>query len=154
MTSIAVNGGSTAEDSPTVSDSGEQPEAEYLEVDAYSDDSYYTSSSAASSSSHRESSLTGTEILERIRNVFFLLTRDWSNEGKKERDTCYLPVINEIKKRYAQQCPETTKILLPGAGMGRLAYEIACLGYETILNEESTFLVIALKRLFGWIIRL
>lgn len=35
------------------------------------------------------------------------------------------------------------KILVPGAGLGRLTYELACRGYECEGNEFSYFMLIA-----------
>jgi len=35
------------------------------------------------------------------------------------------------------------KILVPGAGLGRLTYELACLGYSCEGNEFSYFMLIA-----------
>ncbi|CAN0551717.1 unnamed protein product, partial [Ectocarpus sp. 8 AP-2014] len=57
--------------------------------------------------------------------------RDWSGEGEEERRESYGAVIAELerlrpvdpRRRGAQ------KVLVPGAGEGRLAYEIVSRGY-------------------------
>lgn len=56
--------------------------------------------------------------------------RDWSSLGSSERKQCYGPIIEEIEKKYP---PDKFKrsdiqILVPGAGLGRLAFEIASRG--------------------------
>lgn len=62
--------------------------------------------------------------------VFKQLMRDWSRFGAAERQQCYGPIIEEIETNY----PEDTfnrcdiNILVPGAGLGRLAFEIATRG--------------------------
>lgn len=41
------------------------------------------------------------------------------------------------------RCVESVKVLVPGAGLGRLAYEIASMGYTCQGNEFSLFMLIA-----------
>lgn len=64
--------------------------------------------------------------------------RDWSSFGSCERKQCYGPIIEEIDKNY----PETEfrrseiNVLVPGAGLGRLAFEIASRGlYIIYINK-------------------
>ncbi|XP_058459161.1 carnosine N-methyltransferase isoform X2 [Malaya genurostris] len=71
--------------------------------------------------------------------------RDWSIEGQSERNQCYKPIIDEITTVFSPlKCNvEDIKILVPGAGLGRLVYEIACRGYYCEGNEFSLFMLIA-----------
>lgn len=69
--------------------------------------------------------------------------REWSSGGAKERDLCFLPLMNQLKKylpvtdsnRYLQ------RVLVPGCGAARLPLEIAGLGYACEANEFSSFMV-------------
>ena len=57
--------------------------------------------------------------------------RDWSDEGEEERRQSYEPVIEELE-RLCPVNPDpkgTQKVLVPGAGLGRLTLEIVSRGY-------------------------
>ena len=57
--------------------------------------------------------------------------RDWSGDGEDERRKSYGGVIAELE-RLCPVDPEkrgAKKVLVPGAGEGRLAYEIVSRGY-------------------------
>ncbi|XP_053695942.1 carnosine N-methyltransferase [Sabethes cyaneus] len=73
------------------------------------------------------------------------IVRDWSTEGQTERDQCYKPIVDEITSFFnPQKCNVANiKILVPGAGLGRLIYEIAYCGYYCEGNEFSLFMLIA-----------
>ncbi|XP_058066746.1 carnosine N-methyltransferase [Anopheles bellator] len=71
--------------------------------------------------------------------------RDWSEHGKLERDQCYRPIVEEITKFFdpSKYDLSKVKILVPGAGLGRLTYELACQGFYCEGNEFSLFMLIA-----------
>lgn len=55
--------------------------------------------------------------------------RDWSDEGTKEREDafpCILGILNKLKKDGKGR--ESLKVLLPGAGLGRLGHEVIDMG--------------------------
>lgn len=110
--------------------------------------------------------------LERVQTTLKQLVRDWSSEGAKERLMCYQPIIDELLRTFpknlwlvhttiffVQYCnhhriyqfiafvlysdPANIKVLVPGAGLGRLAFEIARNGYECQGNEFSLFMLFA-----------
>ena len=58
--------------------------------------------------------------------------RDWSEEGEVERNMCYGPIKDEFRK-YFPKCVNAEgkkyRVLLPGAGLGRLVYDFAVEGY-------------------------
>lgn len=59
---------------------------------------------------------------------------------------CYKPLIEEIKKYFPSKFNEQKqriKILVPGAGLGRLVFDFASLGYASQGNEFSYFMLIA-----------
>lgn len=92
--------------------------------------------------------------LERTWSTLKLFWRDWSKgklirgkimlsnkEGAEERKKCYSPILDALSDLYPK-C-ENVKVLVPGAGLARLAYEIAKLGFETQANEFSFHMLIA-----------
>ncbi|KAG6744592.1 hypothetical protein POTOM_051228 [Populus tomentosa] len=64
-------------------------------------------------------------------------------QGQKERDQCYKPILEELNSLFPSRCnkrPPTC--LVPGAGLGRLALEISCLGFVSQGNEFSYYMMI------------
>jgi len=65
---------------------------------------------------------------------------------------CYNPILEELKKYFPVKCDSENKlnltankeikILIPGAGLGRLLYEVAKLGYSAQGNEFSYFMLL------------
>jgi hypothetical protein len=78
----------------------------------------------------------------RISDILNHLVRDWSIGGPHRRDLGSAPILESLKTLYSdgrRGNHEAKRILLPGAGMGRLAHEIAHLGgFEVTMNEIST----------------
>lgn len=70
--------------------------------------------------------------------------RDWSSEGEQERLQCYHPIISEITKYFEGIDTDLSKfkILVPGAGLGRLMFELANKGFFCEGNEFSFFMLI------------
>ena len=84
--------------------------------------------------------------IERVHSTLKQFVRDWSSDGQKERDQCYKPILNEIEKIFGHLSKEQrskVNILVPGAGLGRLAYDIASEGYSCQGNEFSLFMLMA-----------
>ncbi len=86
---------------------------------------------------------TKSNDINKLRTTLNLLIRDWSLEGKKERDLSYNPIIEGLKIYF----PDTKqryniKILVPGTGLSRLLYEIAKLGFDSYGLEVSYFMLI------------
>ncbi|CAI6333622.1 unnamed protein product [Periconia digitata] len=74
--------------------------------------------------------------------------RDWSHEGDHERRTysCILDTIGLYAPALALRFKTPPKVLLPGAGLGRLGYDIAALGgYDVTINEWSMFMNLAYR---------
>ncbi|KAK9479575.1 N2227-like protein-domain-containing protein [Lipomyces japonicus] len=79
-----------------------------------------------------------TEIqVSQARSTLKQIYRDWSAEGKPERDICYGRAINELNSKFESFNRSSIRVLVPGAGLGRLAYDIACEGYISQGNEFS-----------------
>ncbi|CAM9804271.1 unnamed protein product [Hapterophycus canaliculatus] len=85
---------------------------------------------------------TATQV-SKINTTLRQCMRDWSDEGGRERSSSYAAVISELE-RLSPVKPETKepqKVLVPGAGAGRLAYEIVSRGYGCAGNEFSYFML-------------
>jgi len=89
------------------------------------------------------------------RNVvtsFAHIVRDWTKEGSEERKQVFPPILDALKRSFANIDGEK-KVLVPGSGLGRLAHEIAnqsgfavdaceldynaILAYHYVLNSSS-----------------
>ena len=85
-----------------------------------------------------EGTATSTDI-DKARSTIRQFYRDWSAEGAVERAACYEPVLKSIKLHV--ECSRLDKnnvsILVPGAGLGRLVFEICRSGYCVEGNEIS-----------------
>lgn len=85
-----------------------------------------------------------SEGLDKVQSVFKQLMRDWSDLGAPERQQCYGPIINEIFENFPDGKFDRSNInvLVPGAGLGRLAFEIASKGFSCQGNEFNLFMLI------------
>ncbi|KAH9855901.1 N2227-domain-containing protein [Lenzites betulinus] len=97
----------------------------------------------------QQSSLVGPEIvgdISRVRESLKHFVRDWSAEGGVERAKIFGPVL-DVLKTVAPGERERKRILVPGCGLGRLAWEISQLGFQTTANELSYFMNLAFRYL-------
>ncbi|KAE8239079.1 hypothetical protein A4X13_0g8260 [Tilletia indica] len=84
--------------------------------------------------------------LEKVRSTIKQFVRDWSEDGRLEREAAYRPIINAVNARFghmSDQQKSSLHVLVPGAGLGRLAWEFARLGYNSQGNEFSFFMLVA-----------
>jgi carnosine N-methyltransferase len=68
------------------------------------------------------------------------LFRDWSSDGHTERRRCHDVVIRDLQDwslKLSNGSQQALRILVPGAGLGRLVYDIACEGFDAEGNEIS-----------------
>jgi carnosine N-methyltransferase len=74
----------------------------------------------------------------RVRESLKHLVRDWGSEGARERETIFAPILTELKKIPAER-RSRHRVLVPGAGLGRLAWEIANMGQwsQTVISFHS-----------------
>ncbi|KAK9486366.1 N2227-like protein-domain-containing protein [Lipomyces starkeyi] len=80
--------------------------------------------------------------VDQTRSSIKQVYRDWSAEGAAERQVCYGRVIRELNNLYSPERRSEVRVLVPGAGLGRLAYDIACEGYVSQGNEFSYHMLI------------
>lgn len=107
--------------------------------------SHSHSSHSHSHGSHetsRRQQVSATDM-DKVRSTLKQIVRDWSEEGKAERDVTYKPMIDALLEHFPDQgtWPEK-KVLIPGAGLARLGWELAFLGFETQCNEFSHFMLL------------
>lgn len=76
--------------------------------------------------------------LDKARSTIRQMYRDWSAEGATERIGCYDPVLDDVERTFSHvQNKENVRVLVPGAGLGRLVFEICRRGYTVEGNEIS-----------------
>ena len=89
----------------------------------------------------------------KMRSTLRLFTRDWAMEGIEERNSTYKPILNELKiffeKKTKKEFQDGINILVPGAGLGRLMYEIAKLGFKSQGNEFSYYMLLCSNFIFN-----
>ncbi|PNY29516.1 Uncharacterized protein TCAP_00553 [Tolypocladium capitatum] len=76
--------------------------------------------------------------IDKARSTIRQFYRDWTDEGAGERAACYGPimrVLGEEKARLPESGP--LKVLVPGAGLGRLVFELCRNGFVAEGNEIS-----------------
>lgn len=73
-------------------------------------------------------------------SVFLHLFRDWSSICEHVDKSTYSPAVQELRALL----PEGGEVLLPGAGLGRLALSLSAEGYRVEANDASRlFLTVA-----------
>ncbi|GAA5834172.1 hypothetical protein JCM11251_000561 [Rhodosporidiobolus azoricus] len=72
--------------------------------------------------------------------------RDWSEEGKSERDVLFPPILDALQDAFPES--KGRKVLVPGCGLGRLAYDIADIGFSTDANDYSHFMNLGSSLIF------
>jgi len=65
--------------------------------------------------------------LSRVRESLNHFVRDWSEEGKDEREKIFNPIL-EVLRCVQYEKRKEMKVLVPGCGLGRLAWEVSQLG--------------------------
>ncbi|TWU74291.1 hypothetical protein ED733_005358 [Metarhizium rileyi] len=76
--------------------------------------------------------------IDKARSTIRQFYRDWTAEGAVERDVCYAPIFKTLSEHRARIGEgRRPKVLVPGAGLGRLVFELCQKGYEAEGNEIS-----------------
>ena len=76
--------------------------------------------------------------MDKVHTTIRQFYRDWSAEGNIERKAAYSPVLTDLEIFFDDAHDKSrVKILVPGAGLGRLVFEICRLGYDVEGNEIS-----------------
>ncbi|KAI0006923.1 N2227-domain-containing protein [Xylariaceae sp. FL0662B] len=76
--------------------------------------------------------------LDKARSTIRQFYRDWSAEGAVERDACYGRIYDALDAEKARRIDQQPmKVLVPGAGLGRLVFDLCRKGYLSEGNEIS-----------------
>ena len=82
--------------------------------------------------------------MDKARSTIRQFYRDWSAEGDAERRACYNPILRDLESAFVSvQDKSSIKVLVPGAGLGRLCFEVCQRGYIVEGNEISFHQLIA-----------
>ncbi|KAJ3008431.1 UNVERIFIED_CONTAM: hypothetical protein HDU68_003112 [Siphonaria sp. JEL0065] len=94
---------------------------------------------------HPESIVVDSDM-DKVRSTLRQFVRDWSDEGAQERLDTYEPIMEALERKFGD-VPLAKRgsitILVPGAGLGRLAFDIVRKGFTTQGNEFSFYMLIA-----------
>jgi len=101
----------------------------------------FAGESADGSNSFLAAEMTTERDYDNLRSTLRQLVRDWSDIGAPERNLCY-PLIIQTLENFFESKTDGKKILIPGAGLGRLAYEIATRGFTVQGNEFSLYMLL------------
>ncbi|KAF4576216.1 hypothetical protein EYR40_000455 [Pleurotus pulmonarius] len=83
--------------------------------------------------------------MDKLRSTIKQFVRDWSAEGKEEREQAYAPMKEALLKHFSDIPPAERgnfRVLVPGCGLARLAYDIAKLGFACQANEFSHYMLL------------
>jgi hypothetical protein len=65
--------------------------------------------------------------------------RDWAVDGEHERAATFPQILETLQTSFPNRTEENPiRVLVPGAGVGRLAHEIAALGGEIYLGGATS----------------
>ncbi|KAH9077810.1 N2227-domain-containing protein [Lactarius deliciosus] len=81
--------------------------------------------------------------MDKVRSTLKQLVRDWSEE---KREASYQPMKDALLAHFSDIPTEERhnfRVLVPGAGLGRLAYDVANLGFSCQGNEFSHYMLLA-----------
>ncbi|KDQ56529.1 hypothetical protein JAAARDRAFT_194531 [Jaapia argillacea MUCL 33604] len=84
--------------------------------------------------------------MDKLRSTLKQFVRDWSEEGKAEREAAYKPMKDALLAHFENKSAEERsklRVLVPGAGLGRLAWDIASLGFACQGNEFSHYMLLS-----------
>ncbi|CAE6410787.1 unnamed protein product, partial [Rhizoctonia solani] len=84
--------------------------------------------------------------MDKVRSTLKQFVRDWGVEGKVERDACYGPMLDALCEYFHDVPVEERgnfRVLVPGAGLGRLAWDVAARGFACQGNEFSHYMLLA-----------
>ncbi|KIY48057.1 N2227-domain-containing protein [Fistulina hepatica ATCC 64428] len=83
--------------------------------------------------------------MDKLGSTLNQFVRDWSAEGREERETTYAPMKEALLEHFSGTSEEdrrNLRVLVPGAGLGRLAYDVAQLGFSCQGNEFSHYMLL------------
>jgi len=83
---------------------------------------------------------------ERVISTLEHVAKDWSTEGEEERNRCFTPILDALRKNFPMiESRHQCRILCPGCGLGRLPFEIAKQGFCCQGNEFSFHMLLPMN---------
>mmetsp|Transcript_44264 Transcript_44264/g.116336 ORF Transcript_44264/g.116336 Transcript_44264/m.116336 type:complete len:384 (-) Transcript_44264:285-1436(-) len=95
------------------------------------------------SSSRHASGRPSESDMEKLQSTLKQFIREWGAEGADERDASQEPLLAALERALPGGMASGARVLVPGAGLGRLAWEVAKRGYQAQASEFSYFMLIA-----------
>ena len=82
--------------------------------------------------------------MDKVISTLKQFVRDWGEEGYEERRLTYQPIYDSLEKYIPDRSRRhNSKVLVPGSGLSRLAFELSLKGFQTQGNEFSHHMLIA-----------
>ncbi|KAJ1362413.1 hypothetical protein KIN20_021948 [Parelaphostrongylus tenuis] len=79
-----------------------------------------------------------SHYMSKVMSTLRQIVREWSVQGKPERDATFTPLLDVVRERYPSVSSRASvKIMVPGSGLGRLAFDLAKEGFRVEGNEFS-----------------
>jgi hypothetical protein len=82
--------------------------------------------------------------MDKARSCVNQFYREWSAEGSVEREKCFDPIVSALNTEFSSRSKDSPgldksqfKTLVPGAGLGRLVFDICRAGFSVEGNEIS-----------------
>jgi carnosine N-methyltransferase len=72
--------------------------------------------------------------LFRVREAMWHYVRDWTEEGRAERAVIFKPVLDLLQSLDKPEERGEKTVLIPGSGLGRLAWDISELGTSSAMK--------------------
>lgn len=91
--------------------------------------------------------------MDKARSTIRQMYRDWSAEGLPERHASFSPIMAALDTHLPARSPAQryrNRVLVPGAGLGRLVFEICLAGYTVEGNEISYHQLLASQYLLNY----
>lgn len=76
------------------------------------------------------------------------IVRDWSRDLEIERRQLFAPLLNSLQNEFSLASRSFARVLVPGSGLARAAYEISLLGFQTKALEYSHLMDMAAQFMF------
>lgn len=102
---------------------------------------------------NNETSKNKISSYDTLENILLHLYRDWSNDNCMSHISVLLNKINEVSNLIEIDNKNDVKILVPGSGLGRIAVELAALGYSVEMNECSPQMSVAFNTIVNEILK-
>ena len=79
---------------------------------------------------------------QNVHAVLLQLRREWSDDGAAERAQSFGVLLDALERALPPGGDARPRVLVPGAGLGRLVYDAASRGYEALGVEPSFFMLV------------